>query len=1557
LAKNQNYRPEKLGSFSRIEVFQMWRNANKSLKIFVTLGLVFFSAESLAWDVAPLEITRVEGGSAVVEITIDQFDWVFEPSNCNLGQWGVEFTGFFVDGTAIWGDDLDKDFPGDAITGVCTSNDPTGDSETILSLTVSFIDEFLVEDTEQATIEFEYCPPSLPLKESTVSQLEATCIQRIVNLTVEDSDLDVFIDTFTADPTSIFESQSTTLSWFVVNAVGCEASGGGGGWAGTTISLPQGNKTITLDEAGSYEFVLTCTGAVPGEGESEVDIEPRVVTDSVTVTVEIDDIPDLDVVRVTPSSSSLVAGEGFSIEASVQNEGRGPSTSTRVRFLLSADNFITPSDQLLAESVVPALEVDEIAIATAQATAPLEPGGYYVGACVNNLPQELQYGNNCSRGTQITVGGDSCRTGELACGQAVSGGISSLDCDSGPLGEGYYAKPLQLSGQEGETVWFDAAWSFDGYLLLEGPGGLVVAENDNFTSNFDSQIEHTFTDSGTYILWLSSYSPNDGGDFDVSMDCDRSGGPDLVGEILGEGVLSTNPAGPVSLSSLLANTGSAPADSSTLRWLLSSDPEISPTDTQLASMTVASLAAGDDSLEEMEFLAPQTPGSYWLGTCVDSVPAETATTNNCSNSRQLNVAKPPSCFTSSLSCGGAVSSSLNAQDCTSSPRGAGYFAEKYTISATGGEPLSLRSDWAGVDGFLYLLDPAGNIVAQNDDNLDTRDPQSLIEYVPGQSGTYSVWATTYAPNESGNFGLSANCGASSAPDLVTTSRLVDDSAVSVGDSVLINYTITNVGNAPADPTIVVMCLSNDPVISLRDSPLDSNEISELAAGASITLDMQVTVPDEPGDYWVGPCALPVDGEAVTGNNCTLPESGTQSLEASNTGRSKLQASGDGGLLLNVSSGAACSSLPISCGQSQSGSLQSTDCDTGPRGTGYVSDAYTFNGSAGDTVTLDVSWSGVDGYLYLESPSGGVLGANDDFGDEAGSRIEVVLDQSGSFTVWPTAFDQGDGGNYELNLACNQLSSADLEVDQQVLSSTSLRPGQSISVSTQVRNKGSVSSQPSVIDYIISESQDLAGDNRVLKSSDVPSLAAGGSSADSVIVEIDVIPGSYYVGSCIRAEADELDTDNNCKVSGPITIEQTNQPIAFNTGLNDAWYDPNTDGQGFFINVFPDDNLVFLSWFTFDTERPPGSVPYQLGDPGHRWLTAQGRHNQGVAELEVSLTVGGVFDSPQPAPLPPSAYGNMTVSFSDCNNGTIDFDLPSVGESGIISVTRVVNDNVADCEELLGGLGSDADEESDSDSPFVYNRSLNDAWYNPATDGQGFFFNVFPGLEFVFLSWFTYDVQRPPEETPFNLGEPGHRWLTAQGPFNGDTASLVVSSTAGGVFNQGSLPPENTTQAGSMTATFENCNSGVVNYSLDSIGRQGQVPIQRVVTDSIPDCEQQSKGGGGGRAESISPEKDTLENLCGGSVDWSFEWPEVENASFYIFELYRNDSLQGSPRVTASPASNKFDYSGKEEQIESQYTDNWRWRYRPILGFGKKGRVRWSEFFEFNVKSPDDPCLD
>ncbi len=60
-------------------------------------------------------------------------------------------------------------------------------------------------------------------------------------------------------------------------------------------------------------------------------------------------------------------------------------------------------------------------------------------------------------------------------------------------------------------------------------------------------------------------------------------------------------------------------------------------------------------------------------------------------------------------------------------------------------------------------------------------------------------------------------------------------------------------------------------------------------------------------------------------------------------------------------------------------------------------------------------------------------------------------------------------------------------------------------------------------------------------------------------------------------------------------------LKINAGLSDAWYAPATAGQGFFIIVWPQSGLLFLSWFTYDTERPPADVSAMVGDPGHRWL--------------------------------------------------------------------------------------------------------------------------------------------------------------------------------------------------------------------------------------------------------------------------------------------------------------------------------------------------------------------
>ena len=88
----------------------------------------------------------------------------------------------------------------------------------------------------------------------------------------------------------------------------------------------------------------------------------------------------------------------------------------------------------------------------------------------------------------------------------------------------------------------------------------------------------------------------------------------------------------------------------------------------------------------------------------------------------------------------------------------------------------------------------------------------------------------------------------------------------------------------------------------------------------------------------------------------------------------------------------------------------------------------------------------------------------------------------------------------------------------------------------------------------------------------------------------------------------------------------------NAGLNDAWWDPETSGQGFFITVFPDGGTLFLAWFTYDTERPPDDIEAFLGEPGHRWLTAFGAIEGNIAVLEVETTSGGLFDQSPPGAL-------------------------------------------------------------------------------------------------------------------------------------------------------------------------------------------------------------------------------------------------------------------------------------------------------------------------------------
>jgi probable HAF family extracellular repeat protein len=143
-----------------------------------------------------------------------------------------------------------------------------------------------------------------------------------------------------------------------------------------------------------------------------------------------------------------------------------------------------------------------------------------------------------------------------------------------------------------------------------------------------------------------------------------------------------------------------------------------------------------------------------------------------------------------------------------------------------------------------------------------------------------------------------------------------------------------------------------------------------------------------------------------------------------------------------------------------------------------------------------------------------------------------------------------------------------------------------------------------------------------------------------------------------------------------------QDFEINAGLNDAWYNPATNGQGLLFTVFPTIQQMFVAWFTFDAERPPGDITASIGEPGHRWLTAQGPYSADTATLTIYMTEGGVFDSADPvASTDPAGDGTLTIEFADCSNAIATYEITSASLSGTIPLERIANDNVTLCETL------------------------------------------------------------------------------------------------------------------------------------------------------------------------------------------------------------------------------------------------------------------------------------
>src|SRR6185503_5876522 len=163
-------------------------------------------------------------------------------------------------------------------------------------------------------------------------------------------------------------------------------------------------------------------------------------------------------------------------------------------------------------------------------------------------------------------------------------------------------------------------------------------------------------------------------------------------------------------------------------------------------------------------------------------------------------------------------------------------------------------------------------------------------------------------------------------------------------------------------------------------------------------------------------------------------SGTGSVNfivASNTGsaRSGTITVNNQTFTVNQSAASGCPATAISSGQTINATLTSSDCFFS--GTTRFVDVYSFSGTAGQQVVLNMTSTTFDTYLYLLNSSSQLIAEDDDGGSGTNSRIPFfsgtfTLPATGNYTIYATSYSfdgfTGGTGSYSISLSSGAIAS-------------------------------------------------------------------------------------------------------------------------------------------------------------------------------------------------------------------------------------------------------------------------------------------------------------------------------------------------------------------------------------------------------------------------------------------------------------------------------------------------------------------------------------------------------
>ena len=111
-------------------------------------------------------------------------------------------------------------------------------------------------------------------------------------------------------------------------------------------------------------------------------------------------------------------------------------------------------------------------------------------------------------------------------------------------------------------------------------------------------------------------------------------------------------------------------------------------------------------------------------------------------------------------------------------------------------------------------------------------------------------------------------GETRRPNLIVTSMSASHSNLAPSEMLTLTATVRNTGAEASTATTLRWYRSTDSTIDTADTPIGTNAVSILVAGANLTISNTITVPDIPGTYYYGACVDLVMSETETNDNCS-----------------------------------------------------------------------------------------------------------------------------------------------------------------------------------------------------------------------------------------------------------------------------------------------------------------------------------------------------------------------------------------------------------------------------------------------------------------------------------------------------------------------------------------------------------------------------------------------------------------------------------------------------------------------------------------------------------------